>query len=157
MIHPYSRVSNVMRIPKSLSQPAQILRRSSMLKDLYARANVLLSVQNTVRRLVGAEVAVASCDDGALHIVTDSGAVATRLRYRQRAIIAEIRQHSHLDIDSLKVTVQPKEVAPRPDIPVRTPPSAKNARQITETAKYIEDEELRKALIRLAGHGIQVD
>ncbi|MDA0789267.1 MAG: DciA family protein [Proteobacteria bacterium] len=144
-----------MGIPKSLSRPDQILRHSSVLKDLYARANVLLSVQDTVRRILDADVRVASCDEGSLHLVADSGAIATRLRYRQRAIITAIRQSSHLDINSLKITVQPIEPPPEPDVTVRTPPSAERARQIADTAKYIEDEQLRKALIRLARQGDQ--
>jgi len=86
-----------------------------------------------------------------LHLVTSSSAAATQIRYRQRNIISAVRrQGSKFNISKIKVSVRPEE----PEyVPLSKPPSApstENARQLVATAQYIEDEALRKALIKLS-------
>ena len=137
----------------SFKQPIQILGKSSVLKHLYAHAKELLVIQELVNEHVKGDVHVATITEGTLHLVAQSSAVATQLRYRQRNLIALLRHQYH--IDNLKVSVQPAEP---PKTKYHTPaqlPSAKNAKQLADTAKYIEDEGLRKALITLSKRGLK--
>ncbi len=139
--------------PKSLKRPEQILGSSTVLKQLYSHAQELLALQSAVRRFVQAEISVASFDNQILHLVTPSGATATQLRYRQRNIISTVRKQLHVDVNSIRVSVRPLEVAHPTKGKAPIPISAANARQLANTAKYIEDEGLRKALVTLSRRG----
>jgi hypothetical protein len=137
----------------SFKQPTQILGKSSVLKHLYAHAKELLVIQELINKHVKGEIHVAAIKDGTLHLVAQSSAVATQLRYRRRNLIALLR-HQH-NIDNLKVSVQPFEPPKTDRHPSARLPSAKNAKQLADTAKYIEDEGLRKALITLSKRGLK--
>lgn len=140
------------RFPSSLKKPDQILNdpRSS-LRAIVAESQRLLSLESIIRNFVPPQVHVASIRDKTLHLVTESGAVATQIRYRQRSILAAIRkQASDLNIQTLKVSVRPINPEPEITLPEAKPPSPENARQLASTAQYIEDDSLRKALINLS-------
>ncbi len=137
----------------SFKQPIQILGKSSVLKHLYAHAKELLVIQELINKHVKGDVHVAAIADGTLHLVAQSSAVATQLRYRHRNLIALLR-HQH-NIDNLKVSVQPFEPPKTAQYPSAKLPSAKNAKQLADTAKYIEDEGLCKALITLSKRGLK--
>jgi len=137
----------------SFKQPIQILGKSSVLKHLYAHAKDLLAIQELINKHVKGDVHVAAIDNGTLHLVARSSAVATQLRYRHRNLIALLR-HQH-NVDNLKVSVQPFEHPKAVHHPSALLPSAKNAKQLADTAKYIEDEGLRKALITLSKRGLK--
>ncbi|MBD3648466.1 MAG: DUF721 domain-containing protein [Pseudomonadales bacterium] len=136
-----------------MKRPSQILDRpTSTLHHVYAHSQQLLKLQAIVRNLVPGEIYVASCENGSLHIITSSSGLATRLRYRQRALVSSLRRKaSHWDIEEIRISVRPETgPAARENVNVPIPPSPENARQLLSTAKYIEDEALRKALIGLA-------
>ncbi len=132
----------------SPQRPSQILGKSTVLKNLYNHTKELLSIQDVIRKHLTTDIHVAAYKGQTLHLIAPSSAVATQLRYRQRNIIALLRQQ--YPIDKLKVSVQPSEPEPPQILNPAIPPSAENARQIADTAKYIEDEGLRKALIKLS-------
>ena len=132
----------------SPQRASQILSKSRILKNLYTRTKELLLVQDLIRSHLSEDIYVAAYRGQTLHLIARSSAVATQLRYRQRNIISLLRQR--YSIDKLKVTVRPNEPDPPQFLNPAIPPSTKNAGQITDTAKYIEDEGLRKALIKLS-------
>lgn len=137
----------------SFKQPTQILGKSNVLKHLYVHAKNLLAIQELIKKHVKGDVQVAAITAGTLHLVAQSSAVATQLRYRHRNLIALLR-HQY-NIDNLKVSVQPFEPQKKDYRPSAQLPSAKNAKQLADTAKYIEDEGLRKALITLSKRGLK--
>ena len=143
------------RIPKSLKRPAQIIGNpSSRLYRIYSQSRDLLDIQSVIRKFVPSSVHVASLDNETLHLVANSSAVATQIRYRQRIIISAVRrQASEFNINQIKVSVRPDEPEFSPTLKPPSPPSAENARQLAATAQYIEDEALRKALIKLSKRG----
>ena len=119
-------------------------------------------LQNALRQTFPGEVYVASLLEGTLHLITPSASLATRLKYRQSAIKAALEQipmsgpknrREIVHIEQIKVSVQPSY---RPDTPPKKSalaPTPQTARLIAETAQYIEDEPLRKALIKLSKRG----
>lgn len=139
------------RVHKSTRSTRQILRGSNhILQSLLAQSRELTSIQKIVNHFVDDQCAVASFKNNDLTLVTPTGALATRIRYRQRNIMAALRR-SGLDIKSLQIKVQPGEFEePIPDIERHL--SEQSAGQITELANSIEDEALKKALNRLARH-----
>ena len=137
----------------SFKQPIQILGKSSALKHLYTHAKELLAIQELINNHVKGDVHVAAITQSTLHLVTQSSAVATQLRYRQRNLIALLRHQYR--IDNLKVSVRPSEPPKANRHASALLPSAKNAKQLADTAKYIEDEGLRKALISLSKRGLK--
>ena len=98
------------RFHKSIQQPRKIMGSSPVLKQLYSEALNLLSLQSVIREHFNANVSVASLDNKTLLLVTHSSAVATQLRYRQRNITSLVRQQCRIDINTIKISVQPNEV-----------------------------------------------
>lgn len=143
------------RIPKSLKQADQILKNSNgLLHKVYSQSLDLLEIQAVIRKFVPANVYVASIRNNTLHLITSSAATATQITYRQRNIISATRRHdARFEVNKLKVSVRPED--PEFKLPSREaiPPSPENARLLAETAKYIEDGALRKALIKLSKRG----
>ena len=149
------------RIPKSLKRPAQIIGNPrSALYKVYAQSRDLLRLQSIIRKFVPSNVYVASISNETLHLVTNSSATATQIRYRQRNIISAARrlpvvhrEGSNFDIKKIKISVRPDEPESAPIVKVPIPLSVENARHLAATADYIEDEALRKALIKLSKRG----
>jgi hypothetical protein len=129
-------------------------KKSSQLNRLYNKARRLEDLQGIVRELlsdaVSPHVRIATYRDGSLHLYADNAHWATRLRYMESELIASLRKFdafSHLKTVQYSVK------------PLYTPPSYKNtaraisednARHISTVAKYIGDDALRKALIKLS-------
>ena len=142
------------RVPKSIKSTRQILAGSNhILQSLYVQTLELGSLEQIVRQFVPEEVSVASFDNHVLTLVAANSAISTRVRYRQRNIISALKRASRgLAVESIKIIVRPV-ITPEPESgpePLLQPISPENARQMEESAKYIEDEPLREALIRLS-------
>jgi hypothetical protein len=142
----------VAKIPKSLKRTAQIIGNPrGILYKTYSHSRDLLKLQSAIRDFVPSNVFVASMSNETLHLITSSSAAATQIRYRQRNIISAVRrQTSKFNINKIKVSVRPEEPEFTPLLKPPTAPSKDNARQLATTAQYIEDEALRKALIKLS-------
>lgn len=68
-------------------------------------------------------------------------------------MVALLRQQAGVNVEQIRVSVRPDYLpAPTPERPGAIPISAENARHIASSAKYIEDADLRKALINLSKH-----
>jgi len=135
-------------------KPGQILSQArGTLNRLLAHTDELVLLQRLVRKIVAGDIYVASLDEGLLHLITPSAALATRLKYSQKAVIASLRERKNpYPIDSIKISVRPDYFPPAKPERQTKPVSLTNAKHIAETAQYIEDEALRKALFRLSEH-----
>ncbi|MFT7686993.1 MAG: hypothetical protein ACI9FB_002341 [Candidatus Azotimanducaceae bacterium] len=145
------------------SYPSQTLRHDKVqsakggLKYVLNRANELLVIESVVSETIDSdlpgEVKVASFELGILHLSTSSASLATRIKYSQRNLIARLKRiKKPILIDSIKVSVQPKNYQePFQNLPP-IPPSKENGELLKTSAQYIEDEPLREALIKLSKH-----
>jgi hypothetical protein len=123
------------------------------LNRLLAHSQDLLALQMLVRKMVPGDIFVASMDKGQLHLITPSAALATRLKYSQASLLASLKQrHNPYPVDSIKISVRPDYIPATRTARTPAQPSAKSAEQVAETAKYIEDADLRKALFNLSRH-----
>jgi len=150
---------------KYFKDPSEMFSRPrSRLNKIFSKSKDLVQLQNALRQTFPGEVYVASLSEGILHLITPSASLATRLKYRQKAIKAALEQmplpgagsHNRRDvlrITQIKVTVSPNYTPPHAPKKSAIAPSPETARLIAETAQYIEDEPLRKALIRLSRRG----
>lgn len=139
------------RLHDSIKNPGQILANTpGTLRSLLDHARQLLWLQQEVRSLVPGNIFVAACEDGCLHLVTPSSALATRIKYNQRKLVASLRSGGQ-KIARIRISVRPDYIQTRPSLPRATNAiSPENARHMASAAQYIEDEDLRKALIRLS-------
>jgi hypothetical protein len=138
----------------AFKQSGQILSQAKgTLHRLLVRTDDLILLQRLVRKVVAGDIFVASLDQGQLHLITPSAALATRLKYSQKTVIASLIQRKNpYPVDSMKISVRPDYIPPAKPERHTTPVSQANAEHIAETAQYIEDEALRKALFRLSNH-----
>ena len=151
------------KFPSSVKHPSQLLQQSrGTLKTIFNHTQELLGIETMVLNVLDCDthnsIKVASCHKGSLHLITPSAALATRIKYSQQAIIAALRhQKRPLYIKTVKVSVRPEfRKAPKTKRSALAP-SAENARYIADVAKYIEDEALRKALIKLSDRAASSD
>lgn len=135
--------------------PGSILReQGNAVHDVYRGAARLKRLQRVVDRYlasVQAAAHVAAFDGKILTLILPSAPVATRLRYAAPQLVRSLRNHTEFHgLKDLAVHVRPAPERPQAEPPERPPISADTARHIGRTAKYIEDETLRKALESLA-------
>ncbi len=139
----------MLRIPKSIKSTRQLLEGPNhILHSLYAQTRQLLAIEQQVKAYVEDDISVASLKNNELTLMTTSGALATRLRYRQRNIIDSL-QRSGMHVSALKIKVQPVTTPPK-QVTVARRISSENARCLAEAAAHIQDEPLRKILIQLS-------
>jgi hypothetical protein len=137
------------RVPKSIRSTQQILKGSNhILHSLYAQSQELRTIQQIVDDVLDVETSVGSLKNNELTLITAKSTQATQIRYRQRNIITALIRRG-LEVSSLKIKVQPAFSTKNPEKSERylTPQIAS---QLQQTAAYIEDESLKKALIRLS-------
>lgn len=137
------------RIPESIRKPGQIFtERPGTLKSLHAHVRELVKLGDQLQALVPGDYTVASLEDGELHLITPSAGLATRLRYHQKRIIASMPRQ--LEVDKIKISVRPGLFQTKSHETVNRQLSPESAHHLASTAKYIEDDALRKALIDLS-------
>lgn len=137
------------RLYKSTKSTQQILKGPNhILQSLYAQSRQLASIEALVKQFVNEDISVSSFKNNELTLITPAGGSATKVRYRQRNIIAALRR-AGLEVSELKIKVQPV-VAPAEPYHVDRHISPEAAQRLAETAQYIEDESLSKALTRLS-------
>jgi len=141
------------RIPKSIKSTGQLFQQSGgRLKSIFIHTQALLSIESVVSNIIPGDIRVASFSKGILHLVTPSAPLATRIKYSQKALISTLRRRNNrYSIKTITVSVRPTPSEPvQRLLPSARAPSAENARYIANAAQYIEDEPLRKALIKLS-------
>ncbi|MDG1444383.1 MAG: DciA family protein [Pseudomonadales bacterium] len=142
--------------PKTVKDTKELLSTSrGSLKNIINHAKALLSLQSIISdqypHYPADEIRVASLNDGHLELTTASAASTTRIKYSQQTLISALRRQKppHF-VDSIAVSVRPQFHTATISTPDTKALSDQSAQNIAEAAKYIEDEPLRKALIRLA-------
>jgi hypothetical protein len=146
----------VPKIPSSIKSPTQLLQQSrGSLKAVFNHSMVLLAIETVVRNVLESDkhdsVQVASYNKGSLHLVTHSAALATRIKYSQRAMIAALKHlKKPVYVKTVKVSVRPEFHKMPQTTRSAIVLSTESAQYIANAAKYIEDDALRKALIKLS-------
>jgi len=138
--------------------PLTILRSADAeTKSLIKRVTFLQAINATLApvlpKAAAGHVGVASFQDGELVLVVDSGTWATRLRYQKEILRRVLAQELRLDLDHIEIRVRPPaaQSQPAPISERRISDSAR--RQLSESARYLEDPKLAAALTRLSRCG----
>ena len=140
------------RTPKSVKSTHQILKGSNnILQSLISQSQELIRIEEIIHHHIEEPFSVASLESNDLTLIVASGALSTRLRYRERQILGSLNR-AGLNINTIKIKVQPELVPPPPALVDRRL-SRENALQIRQSAAYIDDESLQKALESLAKWG----
>ena len=143
-------------LPKSITLPRQMFRnRQGVLRNIYAETRILLDIQAAVKAVLPADLHVAALNDGELHLVTPSAAVATRIKYSQKSLLGALKaERLPSPVTSIKVSVRPFYGfdSPNSNQPERqaVAPNAENGRQIRSAAAHIDDPDLKSALLKLS-------
>ena len=143
------KMSNLLsKVSLKAKHPLEIMSESSLLSKLRSNADKLLSIEDLIQRNLSLNLRVAALNGDTLHVIAPSSYVATTIRYRQQTILNLVR--SQYAIKKIKLSVRPSE--PLSAVCLKPPlrPSPENAKQIALAAQYIENEGLRKALIKLS-------
>jgi len=128
--------------------PLEIMSESSLLTKLNSYAEKLIRIETLIQKNLSLNLRVAALKDRTLHLVAPSSSLATSVRYRQHTIVSLLRKQ--YAIENLKLSVRPNEPTQPRCLKPPIRPSPENARQIATTAQYIENDGLRKALIKLS-------
>lgn len=140
--------------PKKRARPvAEHISSSRHLRDLQTEAHRLDAATRAMRAALGTDIAahasVARSDNREIVLVTDAAVWATRLRFAEADIAAAIAPQTRPGArPRVRVLIQP----PRAERPPAAGPqlSARAAATIAQVAVHLEDERLRKVLLRLA-------
>lgn len=138
-----------------LTRPSSLFSNpASELHALFQQALTLDKLQQLVYRYLPLStqphIRIAVYRDDVLRLVTDSAQWATKLRYQESELIEKLKCHqSFQTLTHIRITVKPWYAPLREQRSVNQI-SARNAKQMVTAAKYIEDEPLRKALIKLS-------
>ena len=141
--------------PPWFKRPSQLFKSpTSPLYDIYRKAQTLNQQLELLETCLPTEIRghirVASLKDRTLHLFADSGTWATFIRYHQVEILEDLQQFvSFRHLQHIRCSVRPWYQAPRDKSPTRQI-SEESAEHIASAANYIDDDNLRKALMRLA-------
>lgn len=132
----------------------RFLEQSSPLNSIYNKVRELMRLQAFIEAYLPSamvsHVRISSYKNHELHVFIDNAHWATRLRYIEKDLIAQLRLlDAFKHINRIRSSVRPVYSAPSYHKAAK-PISTKNAKQIESTAKYIEDGPLRKALLKLS-------
>ncbi|MCP5215463.1 MAG: DUF721 domain-containing protein [Pseudomonadales bacterium] len=124
--------------------------RDSALARLIDRAQKILSLQSKVSARIPKDCQAfchfLSYRDGLLKLQADSATWATRLRFQQPQIMAQLKQLAEFhDIEQIRILVRPQYVKPNPKITAKpiSPAAADHLRTIADT---LDQPELSAAL-----------
>lgn len=131
-----------------------LTKKTSRLNTIYQQALRLDDLQKTIIDILPAamrpHVRICSYQEDSLHLFVDTAHWATRLRYMESELITHLRAlASFQHLKSVRYSVRPVYTPPSYHKSARAI-SKENANHIATVAKYIEDEPLRKALIKLS-------
>ncbi len=129
-------------------------QKTSRLNTIYQQARRLDDLQKTLLDILPdsmrPHVRICSYQRDSLHLFVDTAHWATRLRYMESDLIATLRTLSSFQhIKTVRYSVRPVYTSPSYHKSACAI-SKENADHIATIAKYIEDEPLRKALIKLS-------
>jgi len=130
----------------------QLIDGDGTLRGLARAVAAHNALLEQVRAVLPAELrahcVTATVEDRELHLLADSAAWATRLRYGGRELARSLRS-AGLHVTAVKVRVLPPDVLPTPARQRPAKPSANAARCVEDSAAGLGDPALRAALERL--------
>jgi hypothetical protein len=131
-----------------------LLEQSGPLHNLYSKACILKELQQTIEGCLPAamtsHVKISSYRNNDLHLIIDNAHWATRLRYIEHDLIKKLKSVDGFhQLNRVRYSVRPSYTPPLSNKTALSI-SVDNAKHIASVAKNIEDEQLRKALIKLS-------
>jgi hypothetical protein len=129
-------------------------KTTSRLHTIYQQACRLDDLQKTLMEILPVtmrpHVRICNYQGDSLHLFVDTAHWATRLRYMELELITNLRALSSFQhLKSVRYSIRPVYTPPSYHKSARAI-SKESANHIATVAKYIEDEPLRKALIKLS-------
>jgi len=134
----------------------QLLQHSrGELNATLKKTRQLLAIEKQLKLVlpdtVASAIKVASFSNDTLHLVCPDAALATHLRYQQQTIISRLSARKLLQgLTKIDISVRPESEDTNEKPPVSRHISAKNRSLLTQTATFIDEPNLRNALINLA-------
>jgi len=130
----------------------ELIGGNGTLRGLASAVAAHNALVERVRQALPAELrahcVTATVEDRELHLLAESAAWATRLRYVGREVARSLRG-TGLPVDAVKVRVVPPEPAPTAAKQRPARPSADAVRCVEDSAAGLDDPALRAALERL--------
>lgn len=146
-----------MKSPKKINKLLQ--SKNSGIAALITEARKLEFLNNILLDLLPAPLPLhchlAKINNTTLVIVVDSASWSARLRYSIPDLLAKLKHHSQffIPIKNIEIKVNPKWDLNTHHVSLKADRiSAKTAQCLKETANSIENEAIKKALLKLASH-----
>ena len=146
-----------MKLPKQINKLLQ--NKNSGFASLITEAKKLEFLNNKLLDLLPTPLAMhcrlVKVSSATLVIVVDSAIWSSRLRYSIPDLLAKLKHHSHffISIKNIEIKVNPKLHIRQNSIkqkPKRISPKTSNC--LKHTANSIENEKIKKALLKLASY-----
>lgn len=130
------------------------LESSGPLYRLYNKVRILKGfqqiIENCLPSAMVSHIKISSYRNNSLHLIIDNAHWATRLRYIEQDMIKKLKSVDEFrHLNRVRYSVRPSYSPPSHTRPAQSI-SSESAKHIASVAKYIEDEQLRKALIKLS-------
>lgn len=150
-----------MKLPKQINK--LLKSKNSGIAGLITQAQKLEFLNNKLLDLLPAPLPLhchlAKIDGQTLVIIVDSPSWSARLRYSIPDLITKLKHHSQffIPIKNIEIKVHPKWHTKPYHIPLKPRPISKETSKcLKETADSIENEAIKKALIRLASNSSKI-
>jgi len=146
-----------MKLPRQINK--LLKTKNSQVAALVTQAQKLEFLNNKLLDLLPAPLPLhchlAKINNNTLVIVVDSPTWSTRLRYSIPDLLAKLKHQSHyfIAVKNIDIKVNPKWNSKTVHRVLKPKPiSAETAKCLKETANSIENETVKKALLKLASH-----
>lgn len=111
-------------------------------------------VDETLPEILLAHCQVANYSNSVLTVVVDSPVWAARFKIQQKSIISLMSNKSNSPIEAIKVLIKQPNTSPKKEKVAKSRHlSRQSAESIKASAEYINDQELKEALLNLAKRG----
>lgn len=129
-------------------------KKTGRLSAIYQQARRLDDLQKIIMKFLPdamcPHIRICSYQGSSLHLFVDTAHWATRLRYMESELIVNLQSFAAFEhLKTVRYSIRPVYTPPSYHKSARAI-SKENATHISTVAKYIEDEALRKALIKLS-------
>lgn len=146
-----------MKLPKQINKLLQ--SKNSGVAGLITEARKLEFLNNQLLDLLPAPLPLhcqlAKIDKQTLVIIVDSPSWSARLRYSIPDLLTKLKHHSQffIPIKNIEIKVNPKWHSQAYHIPLKPRPISKETSKcLKETANSIENETIKKVLLKLASN-----
>lgn len=142
---------------KPFKPAGQVLRTTPLLHRLLKQAEQLSRLQELVYLYLAPaardQLQLGNYVEGTLSLIVSDAGWATRLRYQQERLMAQLRQHSEFaGLQRVRIRVRPAGQPTDTAGETRRYLSETASEQIRQDAAHVTDPQLKAALERLAGN-----